>query len=202
MDAWDEEVRRRYPHLPAALEFAWRRSKPGSTATIPASAMPISMSACCWLLSKSWASLRMTVIIVTSDHGENQGELNVWGDHQTADHITCRVPLIIRWPGLTSASGYGPALQFRLGRGADRRCWAGKCPLTGTASLSPWLHFGSTHGCPPIPCSLFPEWYRSTLPGAQPGSLGLPAQRAFHSATGETTCACAPITMGTSSSSR
>lgn len=43
--------------------------------------------------------LENTVIIVTSDHGENQGELNVWGDHQTADHITCRVPLIIRWPG-------------------------------------------------------------------------------------------------------
>ena len=43
-----------------------------------------------------------TVIMVSSDHGENQGELNVWGDHQTADHITCRVPLIVRWPGLSS----------------------------------------------------------------------------------------------------
>ncbi len=40
-----------------------------------------------------------TAVIITSDHGENLGELNVWGDHQTADHITCRVPLIIRWPG-------------------------------------------------------------------------------------------------------
>lgn len=39
-------------------------------------------------------------IIITSDHGENQGELNVWGDHQTADAITCRVPLILRFPGL------------------------------------------------------------------------------------------------------
>lgn len=43
-----------------------------------------------------------TVIMVSSDHGENQGELNVWGDHQTADEITCRVPLIVRWPGLTT----------------------------------------------------------------------------------------------------
>ena len=41
-----------------------------------------------------------TIIIVSADHGENQGELNVYGDHQTADHITSRVPLIIRWPGL------------------------------------------------------------------------------------------------------
>lgn len=40
-----------------------------------------------------------TVVIVSSDHGENQGELNVYGDHQTADHITSRVPLIVSWPG-------------------------------------------------------------------------------------------------------
>jgi len=44
--------------------------------------------------------LDQTVIILSSDHGENQGELNVYGDHQTADEITCRVPLIVRWPGL------------------------------------------------------------------------------------------------------
>lgn len=36
-----------------------------------------------------------TLIMVSADHGENQGELNVWGDHQTADAITCRVPLIV-----------------------------------------------------------------------------------------------------------
>lgn len=42
-----------------------------------------------------------TAIIISADHGENQGELNVWGDHQTADHITNRVPLIVRWPGVT-----------------------------------------------------------------------------------------------------
>ena len=40
-----------------------------------------------------------TAIIISADHGENQGELNVWGDHQTADYATSRVPLIIRWPG-------------------------------------------------------------------------------------------------------
>jgi arylsulfatase A-like enzyme len=39
------------------------------------------------------------VLIVSSDHGENQGELNVYGDHQTADHITNRIPLLVRWPG-------------------------------------------------------------------------------------------------------
>ncbi len=42
-----------------------------------------------------------TVIIISADHGENQGELNVWGDHQTADQCTSRLPLIVRWPGVT-----------------------------------------------------------------------------------------------------
>ena len=44
-----------------------------------------------------------TAVVVTADHGENQGELGVWGDHQTADHHTCNVPLIIAWPGVTDA---------------------------------------------------------------------------------------------------
>lgn len=41
-----------------------------------------------------------TLIIVTADHGENQGELNVYGDHQLADEWTCRVPLIMRGPNV------------------------------------------------------------------------------------------------------
>lgn len=41
-----------------------------------------------------------TVIMVSSDHGENLGELNIYGDHQTADHVTSRIPMIIRWPGM------------------------------------------------------------------------------------------------------
>lgn len=45
--------------------------------------------------------LEETVIVISADHGENLGELNVWGDHQTADHYTCRVPLIVRWPGVS-----------------------------------------------------------------------------------------------------
>ncbi len=42
--------------------------------------------------------LNDTLIVLSSDHGENMGELSVYGDHQTADHITNRVPLIIRHP--------------------------------------------------------------------------------------------------------
>ena len=38
-------------------------------------------------------------IIVSADHGENQGELGIYGEHATADRPTCNVPLIVKWPG-------------------------------------------------------------------------------------------------------
>jgi choline-sulfatase len=38
-------------------------------------------------------------IIISSDHAENQGELCIYGEHATADHATCHIPMIIRWPG-------------------------------------------------------------------------------------------------------
>jgi arylsulfatase A-like enzyme len=40
-----------------------------------------------------------TAVIISSDHGENQGELGIYGEHGTSDFPTCRVPLVIRWPG-------------------------------------------------------------------------------------------------------
>jgi choline-sulfatase len=46
-----------------------------------------------------------TAILISADHGENLGELNIYGDHQLADLITTRVPLILRWPGIPPASG-------------------------------------------------------------------------------------------------
>lgn len=55
-----------------------------------------------------------TVIVISADHGENQGELNVWGDHQTADHITCRVPLIVRWPGGEGGGRVDGALHYHF----------------------------------------------------------------------------------------
>lgn len=42
-----------------------------------------------------------TAIVVSADHGENHGELEIYGDHQTADQICNRVPLVVKWPGLT-----------------------------------------------------------------------------------------------------
>lgn len=40
-----------------------------------------------------------TAIILTSDHGENLGELGIYGEHGTADEITCRIPMLMKWPG-------------------------------------------------------------------------------------------------------
>lgn len=39
------------------------------------------------------------IIVITADHGENMGELGIYGEHGTADQGTCRIPMILRWPG-------------------------------------------------------------------------------------------------------
>lgn len=55
-----------------------------------------------------------TVVIVSADHGEALGELNVWGDHQAADDATCHVPLLVRWPGLTDGGRVDRALLYQF----------------------------------------------------------------------------------------
>ena len=59
-------------------------------------------------------ALEDLAIIVSSDHGENLGELGIYGEHATADAITPRIPMLIRWPGGRGGSGgYRPALPAR-----------------------------------------------------------------------------------------
>ncbi len=41
-----------------------------------------------------------TAIIITSDHGENMGELGLYAEHATADEPCCHIPMIIKWPGV------------------------------------------------------------------------------------------------------
>ncbi len=55
-----------------------------------------------------------TVIVVSSDHSEAQGEFDIWGDHHTADQSVCRVPLLIRWPGLTDGGRVDSALHYHF----------------------------------------------------------------------------------------
>jgi arylsulfatase A-like enzyme len=90
-----------------------------------------------------------TAIIVTSDHGENLGELGVIGDHAVADHHTSRVPMIVRWPGLPGGR-IDDALHYQtdiaatlveLAGGAVPEWWDGR-------GFTPALREGRSEGRP------------------------------------------------------
>jgi arylsulfatase A-like enzyme len=89
--------------------------------------------------------LEDTAIIVSSDHGESQGELNVYGDHHFADHSTARIPLIIRWPG-TVKPGLAKGLIYQLDLAPTVTELAGGRPHAGWQghSLAGELRAGST----------------------------------------------------------
>jgi arylsulfatase A-like enzyme len=54
-----------------------------------------------------------TLIIVSSDHGENMGELGIYAEHATADQGTCRIPLVVRGPGVARGV-VDPHLRYNL----------------------------------------------------------------------------------------
>ncbi len=72
-----------------------------------------------------------TVVIIGSDHGENLGELNVYGDHQTADQTTTRIPMIMKWPGMVD-SGRFKAKHYHID------IFATLLELTGKAVPDSW----------------------------------------------------------------
>jgi arylsulfatase A-like enzyme len=93
--------------------------------------------------------LQDTAVIITGDHGENLGELGVIGDHAVADHITSRVPMILRWPGLAGGrvdealhwqTDVGATL-LELAGGQVPAWWDGK-------SFAPALREGRAEGRP------------------------------------------------------
>lgn len=47
------------------------------------------------------------MIIISADHGENQGELGIYSEHGTADQATCRVPFIIKGSGVRKGTDTG-----------------------------------------------------------------------------------------------
>jgi choline-sulfatase len=113
VDAWDQSVSSRYPRVPRQLDTmqAVEQWIDGYDTGIRYADEHVGR-----LLAAldHEGVLEDTALIATSDHGENQGELNVWGDHQTADAITCRVPLIIRWPGLAHQPFVERALHYNF----------------------------------------------------------------------------------------
>ncbi len=54
------------------------------------------------------------IIAVSSDHGENLGELGIYGEHATADEFTCHLPFIIRWPGKVQAGSISNQFCYSL----------------------------------------------------------------------------------------
>jgi arylsulfatase A-like enzyme len=104
--------------------------------------------------------LEDTAIIVTSDHGENLGELNCYAEHGTSDNITHRIPMLIRWPGgqrgtvdqgLHYNLDLAPTLAEMLGREA-RPQWQGESYAVaitdGTATGRDHLVLSQCcHGC-------------------------------------------------------
>ena len=58
-----------------------------------------------------------TAVLVSSDHGETLGELNVYCDHHLADEFTSRVPCVMRWPGLPGGRTDG-AFHYQVDVGA------------------------------------------------------------------------------------
>ncbi|MFB6227709.1 MAG: sulfatase [Halobacteriales archaeon] len=87
-----------------------------------------------------------TLVIVSADHGENQGELNIYGDHHTADYPTGRIPLIVHGPDVTPGVDgdlhyhldLAPTMVERIGATAPDR-WDGQ-------SFEPSLADGDSAG--------------------------------------------------------
>lgn len=90
--------------------------------------------------------LEETLIVVSADHGENLGEHNVYGDHQTADEQTCRVPLIVAGPGIEP--GVDDDLHYHLDLPPALVELAGAEPASGWdgRSLAPSLTDGQSCG--------------------------------------------------------
>jgi len=53
-----------------------------------------------------------TVIIITGDHGDAFGEHGIYSDHVCADECIHRIPLIVRWPGVTTPGSASDALLY------------------------------------------------------------------------------------------
>jgi len=55
-----------------------------------------------------------TAIIISADHGDAFGEHGIYSDHVNADECVQRVPLIIRWPGVTPENATSKAFMYNV----------------------------------------------------------------------------------------
>ncbi len=76
-------------------------------------------------------------VIVTSDHGENLGELGLYGEHGTADEPTCHIPMIIKWPGGQKGFVDKASTTTWTWPLLSKNCWARNSWETMTTTASP-----------------------------------------------------------------
>jgi choline-sulfatase len=92
-----------------------------------------------------------TAIIIAADHGENLGELGIYGEHGTADEATCNIPFIVKWPGAKAGHvddglhyhlDWAPTVMELLGR----EDLTEQCPLWDGQSYASALMDGADAG--------------------------------------------------------
>ncbi|MEX0775821.1 MAG: sulfatase [Phycisphaeraceae bacterium] len=73
-----------------------------------------------------------TAVIITSDHGDAFGEHGIYSDHVCADECVHRVPLIVRWPGVTGPGRRCDDLLYNVDLSATL------CEMLGAAIPAAW----------------------------------------------------------------
>lgn len=58
--------------------------------------------------------LEDAVIIVSGDHGDAFGEHGIYSDHVCADECIHRIPLIVKWPGISAAGRHSKSFLYNL----------------------------------------------------------------------------------------
>jgi arylsulfatase A-like enzyme len=76
--------------------------------------------------------LHDAAIIISSDHGDAFGEHGIYSDHVCADECIHRIPLIIRWPGVSKANHKSDPLLYNVDLGPTL------CDLLGIPVPTDW----------------------------------------------------------------
>ncbi|UCC61591.1 MAG: sulfatase-like hydrolase/transferase [Anaerolineae bacterium] len=71
-------------------------------------------------------------IVISSDHGDAFGEHGIYSDHVCADECIHRIPLIIRWPGVSKADHESDPLLYNVDLGPTL------CDLLGIPVPADW----------------------------------------------------------------
>jgi choline-sulfatase len=87
-----------------------------------------------------------TAVLVSSDHGETLGELNVYGDHHTADEHTAHVPFVMTWPGLAPRVQHGLCYPLDVAASIVELLGGTVPPEWDGRSLAPALREGRDEG--------------------------------------------------------